>query len=190
MSDDDGAASSARRDLVDKVAGRVKEVAGAIVDNDDLADRGRLQQAEAEKRREAEADETAASLEIEEAEQDIASTEAEADVARQDVEDRTDANEAATQNDRLRQHQEAEADAMRCAKEARIAAETQSERRMEEADASRRAAENAATDEISAAREDYDESLNKADALEREAAEARERAAQAQRDLETNGDDQ
>ena len=50
---DDNAARESRRTLIDSVAGKAKEVAGALTGKDDLAQEGQLQQADAEVRREA-----------------------------------------------------------------------------------------------------------------------------------------
>ena len=42
-----------REELLEKLAGRAKEVAGEVLGNDDLAERGRVQQAEADSEGEA-----------------------------------------------------------------------------------------------------------------------------------------
>ena len=51
MTHDKDAAGEARQDLVASVAGKAKEVAGAVLNNDSLAREGQLQQSEAHARR-------------------------------------------------------------------------------------------------------------------------------------------
>ncbi|MDT4908923.1 MAG: hypothetical protein QOI69_2164, partial [Pseudonocardiales bacterium] len=52
MTNDD-TAHEARKGLLDSIAGKAKEVAGALAGNDTLAEEGQLQQADAAARREA-----------------------------------------------------------------------------------------------------------------------------------------
>jgi uncharacterized protein YjbJ (UPF0337 family) len=172
----DGPAQQARQDIADKVKGRAKEVFGAITGKDELTEEGRAQQAEVTLRREAEAEETAAAVQAEEANQNLAEAEKDAEDAKQSVEDITDANEAAAQNDRLEQKRAAEARAMQSAELGRVAAENASVRKMEEAVVDRHDEELSASEEIDAATKDYADAKAKADALERRAEEARKNA--------------
>jgi uncharacterized protein YjbJ (UPF0337 family) len=64
-------AEQAREGLMDSVAGKVKEVAGAVSGRDDLVEEGQLQQAEARNRKEAVADEAIADATRDEARQDM-----------------------------------------------------------------------------------------------------------------------
>src|SRR3954463_5803818 len=64
-------AGEAREGLLDSVAGKAKEVAGAVTGKDDLVEEGQLQQAEAERRRTAVADESLADAERHEAVEEI-----------------------------------------------------------------------------------------------------------------------
>jgi len=65
MSDD--IAGEARTGLLKNIAGKAKEMVGAVTGNDSLVAEGRLNQAEAERRKEAAADEALARAEAEEA---------------------------------------------------------------------------------------------------------------------------
>lgn len=60
-------AGEAREGLVDSIAGKAKEVTGAVVGNDDLVEEGQLQQAEARSRKEAAAHDAIADSEQSEA---------------------------------------------------------------------------------------------------------------------------
>src|SRR5512141_599865 len=64
-------AGEAREGLLDSVAGKAKEVAGAVSGKDDLVEEGQLQQAEARKRRAAVADDAIADAKREEAAQEM-----------------------------------------------------------------------------------------------------------------------
>ena len=71
-------AGEAREGLFDSVAGKAKEVAGAVSGKDDLVEEGQLQQAEARKRRAAVAEEAVADAKRDEAAQELRETTAEA----------------------------------------------------------------------------------------------------------------
>src|SRR6478736_10114097 len=74
----DDKASEAREGLLDSIAGKAKEVAGAVTGRDDLVEEGQLQQAEARHRKEAVADEAVADAKRAEAAEEIRETNAEA----------------------------------------------------------------------------------------------------------------
>jgi uncharacterized protein YjbJ (UPF0337 family) len=67
-------AAEAREGLFDSVAGKAKEVAGAVRGRDDLVEEGQLQQAEARQRKEAVADEAVAEAKQQEAAQELRET--------------------------------------------------------------------------------------------------------------------
>ena len=71
-------ASQAREGMLDNVAGKAKEFAGAVTGNDGLVEEGQLQQAEASKRKGALADEAVADAKRAEASREIRETDAEA----------------------------------------------------------------------------------------------------------------
>src|SRR3954467_13868604 len=64
-------AGEAREGLLDSVAGKAKEVAGAVSGKDDLVEEGQLQQAEARKRKEAVAEEAVADAKRQEATEEL-----------------------------------------------------------------------------------------------------------------------
>ena len=71
-------AEDARHGMFDTLAGKAKEVAGAVRGRNDLVEEGLLQQAEAGKRREAVADEALAEAQRAEAAEELRTTEANA----------------------------------------------------------------------------------------------------------------
>src|SRR3712207_2208759 len=71
-------AAEAREGLLDSVAGKAKEVAGAVTGRDDLVEEGQLQQAEARNRKEAVADEAIADAKREVATEELRETTVEA----------------------------------------------------------------------------------------------------------------
>ena len=64
-------AAEAREGLFDSVTGKAKEMAGAVSGNDQLVEEGQLQQAEADKRKGAVADEAVADAKRQEAAQEV-----------------------------------------------------------------------------------------------------------------------
>ena len=71
-------AAEAREGLFDSVAGKAKEVVGAVSGKEDLVEEGQLQQAEARNRKAAVADEAVADAKREEAAQEMRETSREA----------------------------------------------------------------------------------------------------------------
>jgi uncharacterized protein YjbJ (UPF0337 family) len=71
-------ASEAREGLLDNIAGKAKEVAGAVSGNDTMVEEGQLQQAEARNRKAAVADEAIADAKRKETAQELAETNREA----------------------------------------------------------------------------------------------------------------
>jgi len=72
VSERDGSAEHARQNLMGKLSGKAKEVAGAVTGNDSLTAEGRLQQAEVTARQEAGTDEVVADVQRTEAAKEIA----------------------------------------------------------------------------------------------------------------------
>jgi len=68
----DGSAEQARQNLMGKLSGKAKEVAGAVTGNDSLTAEGRLQQAEVTARQEAATDEAVADAQRTDAAKEIA----------------------------------------------------------------------------------------------------------------------
>ncbi len=66
MSEDDKA-GQARKGLIDSVKGKAKEVVGAVIGNDSLTAEGQLEQAQAQKRKEANTIESVADAEAQQA---------------------------------------------------------------------------------------------------------------------------
>jgi uncharacterized protein YjbJ (UPF0337 family) len=64
-------AAAAREGLLDSIAGKAKEVAGAVSGKDDLVEEGQLQQAEASNRKAAVADDAVADAKAREATEEL-----------------------------------------------------------------------------------------------------------------------
>src|SRR5918997_7010310 len=94
-------AAEAREGLLDSVAGKAKEVAGAVSGKDDLVEEGQLQQAEARKRKAAVAEEAIAEAKGEEAVEEVRETSQEA--AQQKNAARTQAQREESEIERQRQ---------------------------------------------------------------------------------------
>lgn len=106
-------AADAREGLLDTVKGKTKEVAGALIGNDALVEEGQIQQAEADRRTQAVADEAIAGAERREAGQEL--REANAEVHRDEVAAAAEADrkKRAAEQQRAAQHALAEGDADR-----------------------------------------------------------------------------
>lgn len=116
----DEIAGEARTGLVKNLTGKAKELVGAVTGNDSLVAEGRLNQAEAERRKQAAADEALARAEADEAVDEL-----------DDLAARTDAEKAAVL---LRtQQQDARRDAAAAAVVADVRAQTQTEKEREQA---------------------------------------------------------
>ena len=100
-------ASEAREGLLDNIAGKAKEVAGAVSGKDDLVEEGQLQQAEARNRKEALADEAIADAKREEAAQDVRQTSEEAAEQQKAAKAAAEREEAAAERQRATEHAEA-----------------------------------------------------------------------------------
>ena len=125
MSDDK--AAQAREGLLDSVAGKAKEVAGAVSGKDELVEEGQLQQAEARKRKAAVADEAVADAKRDEAAQELRDANREANEGKSAAHARADREESAVEQQRETEHATAAADAEREAAQGREAAERQAE---------------------------------------------------------------
>lgn len=118
MSDD--IAGEARTGLLKNITGKAKEMVGAVIGNDSLVAEGRLNQAEAERRKEAAADEALARAQAEEAVGDL-----------DDIAEQTEEQKAAILL-RTRQ-QDAQRDAAAAATVAGLRAQTEAEKEREQA---------------------------------------------------------
>jgi uncharacterized protein YjbJ (UPF0337 family) len=170
-------AAEAREGLFDSVAGKAKEVAGAVTGKDDLVEEGQLQQAEARNRKAAVADEAVADAKREEAAQELSEANQEAAQQQSAAQAQADREEAVAQRQRASEHAVAE----REAEQVEAAGEAAAERRADEVAESRvrdaaALAADATTTEQQAAAEQV--------RLEREAAAADQQAAQLRADTE------
>jgi uncharacterized protein YjbJ (UPF0337 family) len=112
-------AAEAREGLFDGVAGKAKEVAGAVSGKDDLVEEGQLQQAEARHRKDAVADDAVADAKREDASEELRETSLES--AQQ--EGRARAQAAREENVIERQRENERADAVRDAEQQIAAAD-------------------------------------------------------------------
>src|SRR3954449_3715750 len=109
-------AAEARDGIFDNVAGKAKEVAGAVAGNDELVEEGQLQQAEARKRKEAVADEAVADVRRQEATEELRERTSEA--AQQQGQARVEAARDEAAIERERASEQAVADRQAAAQEA------------------------------------------------------------------------
>lgn len=107
MNTTDGS-TEARKGIVDSIAGKAKEVAGAVVGNDSLAAEGQLQQREAHARREAVGEQAVADAEAKEAAHEWSKARQEAAAEDRDVQQRTAEQVRAIRDEQLREHESAE----------------------------------------------------------------------------------
>jgi uncharacterized protein YjbJ (UPF0337 family) len=116
-------AAEAREGLVDSIAGKAKEVAGAVTGRDDLAEEGQLQQAEARKRKAALADQAVAEAKVDEVTREVQETHRE--TAQQESAARADAarEESVAEQQQAREHAAAAGEAQRQEAIGRAAAE-------------------------------------------------------------------
>lgn len=169
MSNDDKA-SEAREGLFDSVAGKAKEVAGALSGKDELVEEGQLQQAESRNRKAAVADEAVADAKQEEAAQTLGETSREAADQKETAHARAEREEALVERQRANEHAVAAHDAV----EQEVAGREAAGRRADELAESRlRDAEAIAADATSTEQKARAEKLH----LEREAAHADHQAA-------------
>ncbi|MEJ7634828.1 hypothetical protein [Aeromicrobium sp.] len=173
-------AGEAREGLIGSLAGKAKEVAGAVTGNDKLVEEGHLQQAEASSRKAAVADEAIADAKRDEAAQELRETNHEAAAERETAQDQADKAQSAVDRERKDEHAVAARDAERVESEARVAAEQRSEQIVEDRlnEVETIAADATATEQ---------EAVAEKDRLEREAATADQQAAQLRAQTPTEG---
>ena len=102
--DNSDQAAQAREGLLDNIAGKAKEVAGAVTGKDDLVEEGQLQQAEARTRKEALADDAVADAKREEAAQEIRETSQEAAAEERVASEKAAREESAVDQQRATEH--------------------------------------------------------------------------------------
>lgn len=169
-------ADEARKGLLGSLAGKAKEVAGAVLGNDSLAAEGQLQQAEAQTRKDASAREAVAEAEAAEAAQKLAAERAAADSQRIAAE----AAAAQRVDDTVRQaevqEQIVEAEVQRDETMAKRAAELEAEQELQRTTAQAQA-QLAQADQIEAnARREREQEAARAEVAEQAAARARAEA--------------
>jgi uncharacterized protein YjbJ (UPF0337 family) len=170
-------AAEARAGLISSVAGKAKEVAGAVTGKDDLVQEGQLQQAEARNRKSALADEAVADAKQEEAASQLGRTVS--DVAEQERESRSQAEHEETVAEQQRAGEHADAD--RAADHQQAAGEQTAERQAEElAETRLRESEALATDATVTEQQSAAEILR----LQQEATTAEQQAAQLRAETE------
>jgi uncharacterized protein YjbJ (UPF0337 family) len=116
-------AAEARDGLLGTVAGKAKEVAGALTGNDGLVEEGQLQHAEAERRKEAVADEAIADAERQEAAQELRTANVAANLDERAAQADAERRERLAEDQRAGQHAHAEQQAAREETAGRQAAE-------------------------------------------------------------------
>ena len=170
-------AAEAREGMFDNVAGKAKEMAGAVTGKDDLVEEGLLQQAEAKNRKEAVADDAVADAKREEAAKEIRDTNREAAQQKNAARAKAEREESVVERERAGEHAVAAREAERVEAAGLEAAEENADalaesRLLEAADL--------ADDATSIEREAAAEKLR----LEREAAAAAQQAAQLRAETE------
>ncbi len=160
----------ARRGLFDSVAGKAKEVAGAVTGNSDLAEEGQLQQADAQARKEANSREAIADASARQAAEELREKTQDAAKNKHDAYTHAEHQEQAAARDAAVEKARAETDAVR----QEIAGRRQAEF---EADAKARASATEAAQLAAEATLTERNALEEQDRLESEAADAERRAA-------------
>jgi len=110
---DNDNAHQAREGLLDSVAGKAKEVAGAVSGKDDLVEEGQLQQAEARNRKDAVAEEALADAKRADAAREVSEASREAAQQEGAAHQLADQQRSAAQRDRDQEHAAAEREAAR-----------------------------------------------------------------------------
>lgn len=105
---DKSTAAEAREALFDSVAGKAKEVVGAVTGKDDLVEEGRLQQAEAQNRKSAVTDEAIADAKRKEAARELRETNHEAAAEKEAAHDRADVAQRGVERERAEEYDVAE----------------------------------------------------------------------------------
>lgn len=174
----DSKAGEARKGLLDSVAGKAKEVAGALTGNDELTEEGQLQQADAQTRKEANSREAIADATAREA----------SDELRERTQEAAEQKRAAYVEAGREEQAVARADAFeKSVAEAQATQQEQAERRRAE----EQAAAVAEAGETEAAQLEVDAAITagsaqqEKDRLEREAADDERRAAQLRAEAHT-----
>ena len=177
MTQNEDAASQARRGLGAAIAGKAKEAAGAVLGNDSLAREGQLRQSEVAARREANAEEAIADAK---AAQAAAKLRAENQIAEQAQREGADAEAQRLREaevDKTRQQAAAEAQAAASARAGRLAAEHRTDTEICQATVEATQEDLHAAAEEQTAERQRTELHGEADALERQAELARRAAA-------------
>ncbi len=170
-------AAQAREGLMANIAGKAKEVTGAVTGRDDLVEEGQLQQAEAANRKSAVADEAIAEAKRDDALRELHEADREASEEKAVARVHAEGDEAAAERRRQADHDVAARDAEHQEVAGREAAETHAEALAESRlrDAEMLAAQAEATE---------DRATNEQHRLEHEAADADKRAAQLRAEIE------
>ena len=106
-------AAEVRKGLVGSIAGKAKEVVGAVTRNDDLVEGGQLEQAEAHKRKVALAEDAVAEAKLTETAQDLRETIRETGEQRHTARARADREQSLAEQQRASEHAAATRDAER-----------------------------------------------------------------------------
>lgn len=163
--------ADARKGLVAGVAGKVKEAVGALANNAAMVEKGRIQQAEAQRRKDSLTEEALANAKKQQAAEELREANHKIATEREDAQDRADKAQRAVEKEKAAEHAEAERIGAQQEAIGRRAAEQRADdlaaTRMNEA---REVSADAATIE--------EEAQAERERLEREAAAAEQKAAQ------------
>ena len=176
MVDNVSPADEARKGLLGSLAGKAKEVAGAVLGNDSLAAEGQLQQAEAQTRKDASARGAVAEVEAKEAAERLAAEQAIANRQRNAVESSAEVQVDATLRSAAEQQQLAEADARRDAAIAKERAEIQAQEEIRRTAEQTQAKLAEAEQQETNARREREQEAARAEVAEQAAARARAEA--------------
>jgi uncharacterized protein YjbJ (UPF0337 family) len=164
-------AAEARAGLLGSIAGKAKEVAGAITGKDDLVEEGQLQLAEARRRKAALADEAVADAKLSKAAQELDETSRETAEQTKAAGAQAEREKSVVERQRASEHVAADQDAVRQEATDRTAAQETADKL---ADSRLREADVIATEATEIERQAAEDKLR----LEREAAAADHQAAQ------------
>nr|WP_090277362.1 CsbD family protein [Mycolicibacterium komanii]CRL71727.1 CsbD family protein [Mycolicibacterium komanii] len=175
MTDHDKA-GQAREGLIDSVKGKAKEMFGAITGNDSMTAEGQLQQAEAERRKEANTIEAVADAEAHDARTEVAEAKREGAEERAEVNAEAAAEKGTVESQKTAQKRAAEQAAHQELERERTQAELEAERKAREARIEQRAEVHDADTQLAGALEEHREAVEESASAKSEAARIRRQA--------------
>ncbi len=173
----DSTSDEARKGLVDSIAGKAKEFAGALAGKDELTEEGQLQQADARARREANSEQAIADAQSRQAAEHLAQEQEHAAAEQRTATAAATIAQQAIQHDTVAERSMAEAGARQQEQAARDQASVEAVHNVRETTAEAQATRSEAQATEAVAAQQHEKLLNLAETEERRAAELRAQVA-------------